>query len=217
MDGLCIKNGTIIQVVGPSGSGKTYFTCSLLARKKMFHNPIRKIYWHAGVAEGEIGETLEKIKRVRRVKYVLGFPEGWLEQPKKHDAVVIDDLFEEVIKNSVEVNQLFTKIARHREVTVFFLTQNLYHQGGKHRTRNINTQYLIIFKNPRDRTVIDFVGRQAFPGNRKFLMDVFHDATDNKPHGYLFLDFTQECPDGQRVRTDILNRYGPTIYKYKRK
>ena len=48
-------------------------------------------------------------------------------------------------------------------------------------------------------------------------MDVFHDATDNKPHGYLFLDFTQECPDGQRVRTDILNRYGPTIYKYKRK
>ena len=217
MDKLRIKNGSIIQLVGPSGSGKTYFTCSLLANKSIFQFPIREIYWHGGVAEGEIGETLKKIKRLRRVHYVLGFPKGWLDMPQQHDVVVIDDLFEEVNKNSVAVNQLFTKIARHRQVTVLFLTQNLFHQGGKHRTRNINTQYLVIFKNPRDRTVIDFLARQAFPSNRNFLMDAFQDATHDQAHGYLFIDFTQDCPDSHRVRTDILNRYGSTIYKYKRK
>jgi len=217
MDKLRIKNGSIIQVVGPSGSGKTYFTCALLANKNIYQHPIREIYWHSGVAEGEIGETLKKIKRLRRVHYVLGFPKDWLDRPQQHDVVVIDDLFEEVNKNAVAVNQLFTKIARHRQVTVLFLTQNLFHQGGKHRTRNINTQNLVIFKNPRDKTVIDFLARQAYPGNRNFLMDAFHDATHDKPHGYLFIDFTQECPDSHRVRTDILNRYGPTIYRYKRR
>jgi len=216
MDKLRIKNGTIIQVVGPSGSGKTYFTCNVLANKNIFQHPIREIFWHGGVAEGEIGETLKKIKRLRRVHYVLGFPQGWLNRPQQRDVVVIDDLFEEVNNNAVAVNQLFTKIARHRQVTVLFLTQNLFHQGGKHRTRNINTQYLAIFKNPRDRTVIDFLARQAFPANRGFLMDAFQDATHDKPHGYLFLDFTQECPDSHRVRSDILSRSGPTIYKYKR-
>ena len=144
MDKLRIKNGTIIQVVGPSGSGKTYFTCNVLASKSIFQHPIREIFWHGGVAEGEIGETLKKIKRLRRVHYVLGFPQGWLNRPQQRDVVVIDDLFEEVNNTAVAINQLFTKIARHRQVTVLFLTQNLFHQGGKHRTRNINTQSLKI-------------------------------------------------------------------------
>ena len=104
MDKLRIKNRSIIQVVGPSGSGKTYFTCALLANKNIFLHPIREIYWHSGVAEGEIGETLKTIKRLRRVHYVLGFPNDWLDMPQQHDVVVIDDLFEEVNKNAVAVN-----------------------------------------------------------------------------------------------------------------
>ena len=54
---------------------------------------------------------MKKIKRLRRVHYVLGFPKDWLDSPQQHDVVVIDDLFEEVNKNAVAVNQLFTKIA----------------------------------------------------------------------------------------------------------
>jgi hypothetical protein len=97
---------------------------------------------------------------------------------------------------------------------VIFLTQNLFHAGGKHRTRNINTHYLIIFKNPRDRTVIDFIARQAFPQNRKFLMDVFDDATKNTSHAYICLDFTQDCPDDLRVQTDLFNvKEGVLVYK----
>ena len=32
-------------------------------------------------------------------------------------------------------------------------------------------------------------------------------------HGYLFLDFTQQCPDDLRVRADIFNAKGETVYK----
>lgn len=215
MVNLGLENGSIIQIVGPSGCGKTFFTCQLLSNKQTFQKPIKNIYWHSGIAEGESGATLCGLKKLARLKLVNGLPEGWIDKPQTNDVIVIDDLFEEVNKDATSCNQLFTKIARHRGVTVVFLTQNLFHAGGKHRTRNINTHYLVLFKNPRDRTVIDFVARQAFPQNRMFLMDAFDDITNNTCHSYVFLDFTQNCPDDLRVQTDLFNVKdgGVLIYK----
>jgi len=46
-----------------------------------------------------------------------------------------------------------------------------------------------------------------------FLIEAFQDATHDKPHSYLFIDFTQQCPDEIRVRTDIFNPNGAIIYK----
>ena len=120
-------------------------------------------------------------------------------------------MYQEINKKT-DSNNLFTKISRHNEVTVIFITQNLFHAGGQHRTRNLNVQYLVLFKNPRDQTIVDFVGRQAFPNNRNFLIEAFNDATKNA-HGYIFLDFTQTCPDDLRVRSDIFNKNGVTVYK----
>jgi GTPase SAR1 family protein len=211
---LALENGSIIQIVGPSGSGKTFFTCQLLRNKNSFQYPIKKIYWHSGIAEGEAGATLNALGKLDKLVVVKGLPKGWIDRPKQGDVIVIDDLFEEVNRDATSCNQLFTKIARHRGVTVLFLTQNLFHAGGKHRTRNLNTHYLVIFKNPRDRTVIDFVSRQAFPQNRKFLMNVFDDITTNSSHSYVFLDFTQDCPDDLRVQSDLFNtEEGVVIYK----
>ena len=41
-------------------------------------------------------------------------PRDWIDIPKKCDAIVVEDLFVAVKKQSLEFNQLFTKIARHR-------------------------------------------------------------------------------------------------------
>ena len=112
---------------------------------------------------------------------------------------------------------LFTKVARHENATVIFITQNMFHQGGHNRTRNLNVQYLVIFRNPRDNTVIDFIARQAFPRKTKFIRDAFDDATLDTPHGYLFFDFTQECLEELRVRTNIFSNDGIVIYKQKNK
>ena len=145
------------------------------------------------------------------MKIIKGFDKNWTKRLKPGDVIVIDDLYQEA-NNEKEFNNLFTKISRHGRVTFIFITQNLFHQGGQNTTRNLNIQYLVLFKNPRDATVVDFVSRQAFRNNRLFLIDAFRDAT-SIPHGYLFLDFTQTCPDKLRVRTDIFNIKGLTVYK----
>ena len=205
---LC--NNATYQIVGPSGSGKTHFVCKLLQSKNKFKHKFTQIYWHQG-GDGEAGETRSEFCKLKNIKVINGFDENWSNRLKKGDVIVIDDLYQEANKQE-DFNNLFTKIARHRGVTVIFITQNLFHQGGNHRTRNLNVHYLVLFKNPRDQTVIDFVARQAFPHDKNFLIASFHDAT-NKPHGYLFLDFTQDTPDDLRVCTDIFNSNGITYYK----
>lgn len=208
---LRLENGAIFQIVGPSGSGKSHFTCQLLQTRHIFKNPTRKIYWHQGIEQDESGDTGHLFKKLKNCKVIKGFDNGWMRRPKKHDVIVIDDLFSEA-NSQKGFNDLFTKIARHSEVTVIFITQNMFHQGGAHRTRNLNVHYLVLFKNPRDRTVISYIARQAYPQNTKFLTDAFQDAT-NKPNGYLFIDFTQKCPEEFRIRTNIFDDM--IVYKQK--
>ena len=203
-----LRNDAVYQVVGPSGSGKTLFVCKLL-KSNLFKSKFNKIYWHRG-ADEEHGMTQSAFCDIK-MKIINGFDENWSKRLKTGDVIVVDDLYQEANKEK-DFNNLFTKISRHCGVTVIFITQNLFHQGGDHRTRNLNVQYLVIFKNPRDQTVVDFLARQAYPNNRQFLLDSFKDAT-TMPHGYIFLDFTQQCPDDLRVRTDIFNPNGVTVYK----
>lgn len=215
---LSLLNGATIQIVGPSGCGKTYFTINLLSNaNEIFEKPISHIYWLYGSEDGENGEIYDEFKNIpQKVVFLKGFQKGWKERLQSGDIVVIDDLFMEANKEK-DFNNLFTKIARHRGVVVIFITQNLFQQGGGHRTRNLNVHYLVLFKNPRDSTAIDFVARQAFHFNSKFLVEAYEDATHNKPYGYIFIDFTQKCPDDFRVRTDIFNENGIVVYKQKRK
>ena len=150
------QNNTSFQIVGPSGSGKTHCVCKLLQNNNLFEKKFNNIYWHQG-SSGENGIT-NKERCKLKIKVINGFDKNWMIRLKKGDVIVIDDLYQEMNKET-DSNNLFTKISRHNEVTVIFITQNLFHAGGQHRTRNLNVQYLVLFKNPRDQTVVDFVGR----------------------------------------------------------
>ena len=111
---LRLENGAIIQVMGPSGSGKSHFTCQLLQTKNIFKNPIRKIYWHQGIEQDEGGDTGCLFKKLKNCKLIKGFDKGWMNRPKKHDVIVIDDLFTEA-NSQKDFKNLFTKIARHSD------------------------------------------------------------------------------------------------------
>lgn len=211
---LRLHCGRTMTLVGPSGAGKTLFTVTLLQHRHyatLFNVPLKKVWWlHA---ENEDGDTATQLKKLTNIEYIKGFPPGWSNLPQKHDVVVIDDLFTEADKER-DLTNFFTRTARHRNIFVIFLTQNLFTKGGGSRSRNINTHYLVIFKNPRDCLLVETLARQVY-GNgvgRKFLCDAFRDATRNKAYGYLFIDFTQDCPDSMRVRTDL---FEPTLVVYK--
>ena len=69
---------------------------------------------------------------------------------------------------------------------------------------NLNSQYLVLFKNPRDKQQITVLARQMYPHNPQYLMNAFENAT-GKPFGHLVVDLKQETPDQCRLRPNVIN------------
>ena len=78
------------------------------------------------------------------------------------------------------------------------------------RTVSLNSQYLVLFKNPMDKTQVRILGQQAFPGNVQFLSSAYEDAT-SQPYGYLLVDIRPEVEEQYRVRTKIFDEF-PIVY-----
>ena len=109
------------------------------------------------------------------------------------------------------VVNLFTKGSHHRNLSVFYLTQNLFHQGPGQRDISLNANYIVVFKNPRDRAQIKHLARQVYPENPLFLQESYLDAT-SRPHGYLVLDLKQSTSENYRIRTNIFSEHQPEIF-----
>ena len=127
--------------------------------------------------------------------------------------VVFDDLMEECLSSSSVMN-LFTVGSHHKNTSVYFITQNIFSKGKFARDISLNTNYLIIFLNPRDQLQFQVLAKQMFPTNTKFLIESFEDAT-KKPHGYLFLDLKQTTEFKNRIQTGILPNQLRVIYTQK--
>ena len=63
----------------------------------------------------------------------------------------------------------------------------------------------MLFKNPRDKSQVEFLARQVRPRNSKAVIEVFEAATE-RPHSYLFLDLTQECAEDYRFRSNLFQK-----------
>ncbi len=85
---------------------------------------------------------------------------------------------------------------------MFLLTQNIFSKGKYSRDISLNSNYLVLFRNPRDKLQLSILARQMYPGDTSFFMQSLDDATKN-PHGYLF-HLKQETEERNRKQTGIL-------------
>lgn len=154
--------------------------------------------------DGELHTSL----RQKGCELRFGIPN--VKDIKPNSICVLDDLLSES-ENSKDVTAMFTRLAHHLPCFIIFISQNIFPSGREARTRSVNTHYYVIFKNPRDKLQFQAFARQIYPNRMKAIMEVFENATSNA-HGYLFLDFTQECPEEHRIRTDILSDV-PIVYR----
>jgi hypothetical protein len=185
------------MICGPTQSGKTEFTFALLRNLADMVRPVpTKITWC-------YGEWQEKLRLLPESVSLSDGLSGIKEiNPSERNILILDDLMDEA-GEAPEVSELFTKGSHHRNLSVVFITQNVFHQGKKMRTISLNAHYLVLFKNPRDAGQIQHLATQLFPGQTKYLIDAYKQAT-SRPHGYLVLDLTQSTPDNRRVLSDVL-------------
>jgi hypothetical protein len=190
---------TSVVIAGPSSSGKTCFVVSCLKYSLIQPFPSRVIWFYK-----EWQPAYDELKGfLPTLEFVRGIDSQVLEsiQASERNLVVIDDLMSSA-GESKSISKLFTQESHHKNLTVFFLVQNLFYQGKEMRTISLNAHYLVLYKNPRDKAQIRYLAQQIYPQNSKFLSNVYEHATA-EPHTYLVIDLHPETPEQFRILTNI--------------
>lgn len=195
---VTLKHPFTMIVAGPTSCGKTVFTNKLI-EFNLFDTQFEEIVW----CYSESGSVSNQLPGV---VYNEGLPsEDMFDGRPK--LLVLDDLMHE---SGESVAKIFTKKSHHCNVSVILINQNLFPKSKHARDMTLNSHYLAIFKNPRDKAQITHLGRQICPENSKFLADAYRQATEI-PHGYLFVDFKQSTPECERIKSEIFHPF-PVVF-----
>ena len=140
-----------------------------------------------------------------RVRCVKGLPTSFdvYINAAKRQLFIVDDLMQSAGESSA-LTDLFCNKLQHVGLSVMLLLQNLFYRGRERVTLVRCAQYLVIFKNPMDKSIPLHLAQKLMPLRKAAFMDMFERATE-KPHGYLFCDGKQDTPDYARFRTDLFD------------
>ena len=177
-------------VSGPTGCGKTQWVIRFLQHlhEMVFPVPQSIVYSY-----GEWQPSYRDLPS--HVQLVEGLP-TIPEYSKESMLLIIDDQMDHTDN---KITRLFTKGSHHRNVSVIYIVQNLFDKNKEHRTISLNAHFLVVFKNPRDRSQIIHLAKQMYPGQIHYVKEAFALAT-RQPHGYLLIDLKQSTPEQLRLR-----------------
>ena len=164
-NGLILRHPFTMMVVASTGGGKTWLVKNLLENRQQWISPApQRIIWIYGQWQPLYAE-MQRIIPGR--EFVKGIPANIEDEqflnPAIRNLIVIDDLMSEA-SNDKRICGLFTKGSYHRNLSVICLVKNLYYQGKESRTMSLNSQYLVLFNNPRDQQQVMVLARQMYPG-----------------------------------------------------
>lgn len=188
-------------VAGPTGAGKTRWIQKFIGNvDKMMSPPPQRIIYCYGEWQTLFNDMYGS------VEFVSGLPDLEELDSRVNNLIVLDDLMNEADES---VSKLFTKISHHRNTSVIFLVQNLFPKNKEFRTISLNSHYIVVFKNVRDKTQITNLAKQMYPGNIKYLQSAYLDAT-TEPFKYLLIDLKPDTLDSQRLLTNVFPEEGLT-------
>ena len=194
-----LKKNFKLFISGPSGSGKTFFIKDLLNNLDIFANDPPKLIiyvyrvWQPKYEEMGVDIFIEDGSNLLdKINY----------HSKDHNALVVfDDLINS--ESTPSIARLFTVDGRHSNMSLIFVTQKMFVNDDKFREISGNSDYFLVFKNPRNAREIRTLASQMTPGKMD-LVNYYVKATE-KPYSYLLINLTQQCPDQVKFLSHLFN------------
>ena len=213
-DVLYFHHPSTMLIAGPTGSGKTHFLTRLL-KHNLFSPSPDKIIWVYGEKQALHDEMAASLQVP--IEFFSDFDDNIYDSIDGSQKVVVildDQMMNDSVRKKDNLAKYFTQGSHHRNMSIIYLVQNVFDKAKCMRTISLNSQYLVVFKNPRDMQQITSLASQMYGTNSQVLKAAFRDATA-KPHGYLLVDLRQETPDNMRLRTNIFpdDADGVVIYE----
>ena len=187
---LPLKHPFTATMSGPTGCGKTMSVFKLIehADKMIVPSPKKVMYCY--------GEYQPIFAEYPNVVFNEGLPDISQFDGREPTLLILDDLMD---ATNESVSAIFTRVSHHRNVSVIYITQNIFPRNKFARTISLNSHYMILFKNPRDAGQFATLARQMYPEGSTFAIEAFKDAT-SAPYGYLLVDMKPDTDERHRLR-----------------
>lgn len=184
-------------ICGSTNSGKT--CCMLQIIKEGLVEPMpQKIIYMFNVKQ-RFMSLWNRNKDNPHIDFVEGLD---FSKVTPKSILVIDDLLLDINK---DVASSFILGSHHKEISLFFITQNLFPRDPLFRLMSLNCHYFILFQNPRNYRQVETLARQAFVNDVDRVIQAYKSASQ-QTRGFIVLTFNPLIPNELRVITDYFDR-----------
>ena len=214
MIALPFKPYSNVYIAGATNCGKTMWVRNFLKNSSsMFESdPPSKVLYSYSIYQ-DLFLTMEN--EIDNIKFKNNIPSqsdiNSFAEDGKHGIIVIDDNMSRAGK-SQEVEDLFTKGSHHMKITTIFISQNMFNSSPKNRTISLNSQYMVIMKNPRACSQLNTLAQQLFgKGKSNVLCAVYIDVMKT-PYNYFIIDLHPGSNAEYMLRTQVFPNEYPIVY-----
>ena len=165
---MTFKHPFSMVVSEPSDSGKSIWTKKLLL-SSLIQPSAERITWCFGQWQPLYDNIRKKIPGIEFVEPDHLNDQHYIDESKRN-VLVFDDLMTEA-KCDQRIADRFTKGSPHRNISVVYLTKNLFPEGKAYRDIILNTQYMVLFNNPIDRQQVATLARRIYPSTSAVFMN----------------------------------------------
>jgi hypothetical protein len=189
------KSPAFINLSGSTYSGKTEFMAKLIENHEQLIRPnVERIVFVYAEYQPELFERLKKA--YPNIEMVAGLSklESNIEfSPEKPSLLVLDDVaYESGI--SEYVNQLATRHSHHANITVLYVTHNMFEQRKNNRTISLQTKYIVLFRSLRDIGSYKRLGTQLFgPESARTFSEIIKDNSRGVEYPHLVIDIYKQA------------------------
>ena len=186
-------------IFGQTGAGKTCFILDVI-RYKLVHPFPKNIYYMYKIRQPFMDQ-------MNNISFIEGLDFNAIDT-NKPSMLVIDDL---VLSTNKDVAEMFILGSHHRQISIFFLTQNLFPNCNLFRLMSTNAHYFVIFQNQRNFRQVMTLARQIFVGRDIKRITEAYKRASNTLRGFIVLSFSPLLPNELTVVTDWWEQC-PSVY-----
>ena len=182
-------------IFGQTGAGKTYFMLEVI-RQKLIHPFPKNIYYMYNIEQDFMCRWNETEEQKITFIHGLGVEQMNTSEPS---LLVIDDL---LLSTNKEVVEMFILGSHHKQISLFYLTQNLFPNCNMNRTMSNNAHYYVLFHNQRNFRQIHTLAHQIYVGRDVQRITNAYKRASKQERGFVVLSFAQGLPEEITVVTD---------------
>ena len=182
-------------IFGQTGVGKTQFMLNVIRRKNITPFPENIFYMYN--VEQDFMKTWNQSEE-SKIKFIYGLDFEQLDTTKP-SLLVIDDL---LLSTNKKLAEMFILGSHHYQISLFYLTQNLFPNCDLNRLMSRNSHYFVLFHNQRNFRQIHTLAQQVFVGKDIERITNAYKRAGESDRGFIVLSFAPDIPRELQVVTD---------------